>query len=71
MTEPALSNLDLWMWEYPENRQNYTGIHLTGREAACEALTEWLVRLRNIPTGGRRTIPLRPLCIDDVALISG
>ena len=71
MTERELSNLDLWMWEYPDNRKNYPGIHLTGRPAACDALKEWLVRLRDTPGGGTRTIPLLALKPEDIAKISG
>ena len=71
MTERTLSNLDLWIWEYPDNRKYYPGIHLTGRPAACDAVEEWLVRLLVTPGGGRKSIPLRPLRSADVGRISG
>lgn len=71
MTERELLNLDLWMWEYPNNRENYPGLHLAGRPATCDVLSEWLVRLRETPGGRRRSIPLRPLQRADAAYISG
>ncbi len=49
MTERAFANLDLWMWEYPDNPRNYPGVHLTGRTAACDTLAEWLIRMQETP----------------------
>ncbi len=71
MIERALTNLDLWMWEYPDNPRNYPGVHLTGRTATCDTLAEWLIRMQETPGEVRRTIPLRPLQRADVAKISG
>ena len=71
MVEPALTPLDIWLWEYPAHQRNCPCVHLTARPAAYDAVVGLLTRMRETPGGGRCSIPLRPLKRADVAKISG
>lgn len=69
--ERELQNLPVWCWAYLENTRNYGGVHLTGKADACDALLKCVNTLKNLPSGSKRTIPLRPLDPKDEAKITG
>jgi hypothetical protein len=69
--ESYLRNLDLWCWRYRTNVRSFPGLHLTGKPAACDAVSKCLNQLQEAGDGAYRTIDLRSLDRKDAAKISG
>ena len=67
----VLKELDVWVWRYKRNPRDFSGLHMTAREPACDELLRCLDLLEAEGPAASRTILLRNLDPKDEAKVSG